>query len=151
MKPTSPFLARGSVLLFRLSGGYRRPVRLHPQVRLSFALVIYFILTISVEASCQTPTADPFGSEGRRIYKEQCIACHGPFGRGDGYVLFNPPVADLTSELIQKKLDTELFRSIHQGRPNTMMGSWRLALSDEEMLAVVQYVRQLGKNAGTAP
>jgi mono/diheme cytochrome c family protein len=79
------------------------------------------------------------------------MACHGPLGRGDGYVLFTPPVADLTSEHVQKKLDAEIFRSIHQGRPNTAMGSWRLALSEEEILAVAQYVRQLGKNAGTVP
>lgn len=30
-------------------------------------------------------------------------------------------------------------------------GSWRLALSDGEIMAVVQYVRQLGKTKGTAP
>lgn len=101
--------------------------------------------------ACQTLTTDPFVSEGQRIYKAQCIACHGPAGQGDGYVLFTPPVADLTSEHIQKKLDAEMFRSIHEGSPNTAMGSWRLALSDAEIMAVVQYVRQLGKIKGTAP
>ena len=38
---------------------------------------------------------------------ERCIACHGPRGRGDGYVLFTLPVADLTSELVQKKVGAE--------------------------------------------
>lgn len=112
-------------------------------------LAVSFMFMMSLEA-CQTPAVDPVASEGRRIYKEQCIVCHGPLGRGDGYVLFSPPVADLTSEGVQKKSDPELFKSIHQGRPNTAMGSWRLALSDEETWAVLQYVRQLGRSKGPA-
>ena len=75
------------------------------RVRLSLALTASFILTISFGVACQTLTPDPFVSGGQRIYKAQCIACHGPLGQGDGYVVFTPPVADLTSEHIQKKLD----------------------------------------------
>ena len=121
------------------------------RARLSLALTASFILTIFFGVACQTLTPDPFISGGQRIYKAQCIACHGPLGQGDGYVVFTPRVADLTSEHIQKKLDAEMFRSIHQGRPNTAMGSWRLELSDGDIMAVVQYVRQLGKTKGTAP
>jgi high-affinity iron transporter len=102
---------------------------------------------ISLGVACQTRTIEPFVAEGKRIYKERCVACHGPLGKGDGYVEFNPPVADLTSKRVQKRLDAELFRTIHQGRPNTAMGSWRLALSDEEILAVIQHVRTLGTSA----
>ncbi len=115
------------------------------------ALAVYLVLIVTFGAACRTQTAEPAVSEGRRIYKEQCVACHGPHGRGDGYVLFTPPVADLTSAEVQRKSDAELFRSIHQGRPNTMMGSWRLALSDQELWAVIQYMRHLGDNHGTAP
>ena len=79
----------------------------------------------------------PLSRKGKRIYKAKCITCHRPRGQGDGYVHFTPPVADLTSEHVQKRLDGELFRSIHQGRPNTGMGSWRLVLSDAELIAVV--------------
>jgi mono/diheme cytochrome c family protein len=96
--------------------------------------------------ACLTPTLDPFVAEGKRIYKARCLACHGPFGQGDGYVQFNPPVADLTSERIQKKLDAEMVRSIHQGRANTAIGSWRLVLSEGEILAVVQYERKLANS-----
>jgi cytochrome c553 len=117
------------------------------QLRLSLTRAVSFILMMSLGVACQTPPLDPFVAEGRQIYKARCIACHGALGQGDGYVLFNPPVADLTSEHVQKKLDAELFRTIHQGRPNTAMGSWRLALSEGEILAVVQYVRNLGRSA----
>lgn len=113
------------------------------QIRLFLRRAVSFILMISLGVACQTRTIDPFVAEGKHIYKERCVACHGPFGKGDGYVEFNPQVADLTSERVQKRLDAELFRTIHQGRPNTAMGSWRLALSDEEILAVIQHVRTL--------
>lgn len=101
---------------------------------------------MSLGMACQIPTLDPFVAEGKRIYKARCLACHGPFGQGDGYVQFTPPVANLTSERIQTKLDAGMVRSIHEGRPNTAMGSWRLALSEGDILAVVQYVRKLANS-----
>ena len=143
-------LSHGSTLLFRLLGS-GSPVQWHSHVRISFALAAGVMLLISLDAVHQTSAADSPPSEGRRIYKEQCIACHGPLGRGDGYVLFTPPVADLTSDHVQRKSDAEMFKSLHQGLPDTAMGSWRLALSDEEIWAVIQYVRQLGKSKGTSP
>ena len=103
---------------------------------------------IGVYAGCQTPTGEPGVDEGRRIYKDKCVACHGALGRGDGYVLFTPPVRDLTSEQVQRKWDLELLQSIHEGRPNTAMGTWGLALSEREMTAVLQYVRHLGERKG---
>ena len=85
-------------------------------------------------------------ANGKMIYGENCATCHGSTGRGDGYVRFNPPVADLTSPTIQRKLDGDLIKSIHAGRSNTAMGSWRLALSEEEIHDVVAYLRTLKKD-----
>jgi hypothetical protein len=42
---------------------------------------------------------------------------------------FTPPVADLTSLAVQGKLDARLFKSVHDGKPNTAMGAWRESLS----------------------
>lgn len=80
---------------------------------------------------------------GRTLYLKHCKVCHGPEGKGDGYTLFNPPVADLTSSKIQKKSDKELCESIHLGVSNTAMGMWRFVLSDEEIAHVLGYVRSL--------
>lgn len=52
---------------------------------------------------------------------------------GDGYVRFNPPVANLNSPAIQRELDGELIKTIHAGQSNTAMGSWQVALSEEEI------------------
>jgi mono/diheme cytochrome c family protein len=81
--------------------------------------------------------------EGRTLYLKHCKICHGPEGKGDGYMLFNPPVADLTSSKIQKKSDKELWASIHMGVSDTAMGMWRFVLSDEEIALVLGYVRSL--------
>jgi mono/diheme cytochrome c family protein len=113
-----------------------------------FALRACLMFSIAVYAGCRTPTAEQGVDEGRRIYQDQCMACHGALGRGDGYVLFTPPVGDLTSEEVQRKWDLELLQSIHDGRANTAMGTWSLALSEQEMTAVLQYVRHLGESKG---
>jgi len=46
---------------------------------------------------------------GRVIYSTICIRCHGVDGKGDGQMKFTPPVADLTSTVVQGKLDARLF------------------------------------------
>jgi mono/diheme cytochrome c family protein len=90
-------------------------------------------------------------SKGKSIYMELCMACHGLDGRGAGSVKLNPPPADLTSAGVQEKLDAGLFKSIHDGRKNTAMGTWKYALSDDEIRDVIMYVRTLGGGASSLP
>jgi len=90
-------------------------------------------------------------SKGKSIYMELCIACHGLDGRGAGSVNLNPPPADLTSAGVQEKLDAGLFKSIHDGRKNTAMGTWKYALSDDEIRDVIMYIRTLGGGASSLP
>lgn len=80
---------------------------------------------------------------GRVIYSTICIRCHGADGKGGGAMKFAPPVADLTSPAIQGKLDARLFKSVHDGKPNTAMGAWRESLSDDEIWDALAYVRTL--------
>jgi len=81
---------------------------------------------------------------GKRIYSELCKACHGLDGKGAGVMKFTPPAADLTSLEVQAKLDSGLYKSIHEGRANTAMGAWKYALSDQEVRDVISYVRTFG-------
>lgn len=80
---------------------------------------------------------------GRVIFSTICVRCHGIDGKGQGQMKFTPPVADLTSPAIQGKLDARLFKSVHDGKPNTAMGAWREALSDDEIWDALAYVRTL--------
>ena len=83
-------------------------------------------------------------AEGKRIYLEVCKSCHGLDGKGPGMMKFTPPAADLTSREVQSKLDSGLYNSIHEGRANTAMGAWKHALSDDEIRAVISYIRTFG-------
>ena len=81
---------------------------------------------------------------GREIYVNTCIRCHGIDGKGTLGMKLVPPPADLTSPVVQTRLDGSLFRRIHEGKPNTAMGAWKYTLSDEEIWDVLAYVRILG-------
>lgn len=88
---------------------------------------------------------------GREIYVNTCIRCHGIDGKGALGIKLVPPPADLTSLTVQSRLDGTLFRRIHGGKPNTAMGAWKHALSDEEIGDVLAYVRTFGVESGGQP
>jgi mono/diheme cytochrome c family protein len=88
---------------------------------------------------------------GREIYVNTCIRCHGIDGRGAMGIKFVPAPADLTSPVVQNRLDGTLFKRIHEGKPNTAMGAWKYALSDEEIWDVLAYVRTLGVGSDARP
>lgn len=100
-------------------------------------------LTVSAESG------DPVS--GREIYVNTCIRCHGIDGKGTLGIKLVPPPADLTSRAVQSRLDGTLFRRIHGGKPNTAMGAWKHALSDEEIWDVLAYVRTFGVESGGQP
>ncbi len=77
---------------------------------------------------------------GKRLYEKYCLACHGPLGRGDGTVQFDPPVADLTSSEVLSKPNSRLLESIHKGRPNTAMDTWKGVMSEEATRDVLAYI-----------
>jgi len=88
---------------------------------------------------------------GREIYVNTCIRCHGIDGTGAQSVRLVPAPADLSSLAVQNRLDGTLFKRIHDGKPNTAMGAWKHALSDEEIWDVLAYVRTLGVGSDARP
>ena len=94
----------------------------------------------SVAPSTSFAAAERNLTRGKQLYEKYCLACHGPQGKGDGAVQFEPPVADLTSSDVLEKPDSRLLKSIHVGRPNTAMDAWKSKLSDEAIRDVLAYV-----------
>ena len=110
----------------------------------------FFRLFICLAVSLFAITPDALAAErnsekGKTLYVKHCEVCHGPSGKGDGYLFFDPPVANLTAPEIQKKSDDELWQSVHEGVSNTAMGTWKFVLSDAEISRVLAYVRSLGQ------
>lgn len=110
---------------------------------------IVSVALISMAGPCAIgaqPEADSRSDDdvrGKMIFTSHCAGCHGPEGKGDGYMMLGPDPANLTSPSTTRKSDARLLLTIHEGKPN--MPSWKLLLSDEESRAVLAYIRTLTK------
>jgi mono/diheme cytochrome c family protein len=93
-----------------------------------------------VASPASLAAADRNLKRGKQVYEKYCLACHGPQGKGDGAMQFDPPVADLTASDVLVKPDSRLLKSVHEGRPNTAMDAWKSKLSDEAIRDVLAYV-----------
>jgi mono/diheme cytochrome c family protein len=91
------------------------------------------------------PTSDASVAAGLAIYGQQCLACHGPTGGGDG-----PKSADLTTKprnlreaKIQEQTDGAIFWKLSTGK--TPMPVFEKLLPDEnDRWNVINYVRTFG-------
>ena len=128
-------------------------------MRLLFSLMIaalaafsYFRVTDSAED--KPPSATPqLVSLGKQIYAQQCAACHGVNGRGDGeaaYLLYPKPrdfVAAryrLVSTWDRVPTDRDLFDTISRGMPGSAMPSWE-HLAAEQRWGLVYYIKSLAE------
>jgi len=103
-------------------------------------------LLFGTAAQGQAEPKDKSGdvARGKPLFVKYCTGCHGPQGGGDGYkFLRGPDPADLASPSTRKKSDAELFKTIHDGKPN--MPPWKFRLSENESRDVLAYVRALAK------
>ncbi len=82
---------------------------------------------------------------GRMMYEEHCFRCHGLRGHGDGpeadRLIVKP--ADFHSARLRAKTDFELWMSAAYGVAYTPMHGWLSRLTEEELLEVLHYVREL--------
>ena len=87
------------------------------------------------------PTANPFAGQpdaakqGRQIFLQTgCYNCHGLEAKGGG----------IAPDLTVSKLDPQqMFRTILDGRPGTLMPSWGKELDSDEIWKVITYLRSL--------
>lgn len=83
-------------------------------------------------------------AEGKKLYNQLCVVCHGNKGKGDGLAGMNlkPRPANLTSSKVQSQSDGAIFWKITEGKPP--MASYKQALTDQQRWQLVNYIRQLG-------
>lgn len=79
---------------------------------------------------------------GKKSVETNCVACHGPAGKGDGpaAAALTPKPANWTSDKVKKETDGELFWKISNGRGP--MPPWK-HLPDKERWQIVNYIRSL--------
>jgi len=93
-------------------------------------------------------------AEGAALFPQNCGACHGADGRGDGPAAKGLPVppANLTAAHLWMHADGELFWWLAQGIPapdgRPAMPGFAATLSDEQRWDLIDYIR--AHNAGTS-
>ncbi len=99
------------------------------------------------------PGGQPTAAQGEGLYKQDCAPCHGPEGKGNGPAAAGLPVkpADHTNAAVMSKIsDAELFKAIKEGGQavgkSPAMPPWGGSLKDEQIRALVLYVRSLAKH-----
>lgn len=105
------------------------------------AIIVSSQLVMAAPNETDQPNVDQV--KGRKLFAKHCAGCHGPEGKGDGYLLLGPDPANLTRPATKNKPDALLLQTIHEGKPN--MPSWKGRLSEAESRAVLAYIRTLKK------
>lgn len=83
--------------------------------------------------------------EGKKLYTNMCVVCHGNKGRGDGIagMTLKPRPTNLTQAFVQDQVDGEIFWKITEGR--APMASYKELLTEEQRWQLVNYIRVLKK------
>jgi len=92
-------------------------------------------------------------SDGVRLYKKHCAACHGDKGSGAQWTQYslNPAPRDFTAAAARKELSRErMINSVTHGRPGTAMMSFSKRLSDKQIATIVDYIRDSFMRLDTA-
>ena len=86
------------------------------------------------------------------IYHDYCSVCHGEQGDGRSRAIdsMRPPPRDFTSSQAAVGLDRErMISAVRDGRPGTAMAAWSSQLSEAQITALVDYIRQRFMGATT--
>jgi mono/diheme cytochrome c family protein len=108
----------------------------------------------------RVPATEETVARGKQVYEANCIQCHGPEGKGEGYgaPFLVPAPRDFTSGQFkfrttasgQLPTDDDLFRTISRGANGTGMPPWQYLLSAEDRWALVDYVKTFEPRFATA-
>lgn len=105
------------------------------------AIIVGSQLGMAASKETDQPKIDQI--KGGKIFSKHCAGCHGPEGKGDGYLLLGADPSNLARPSTNNKSDALLLQTIHEGKPN--MPSWKGRFSEDESRAVLAYIRALKK------
>jgi mono/diheme cytochrome c family protein len=83
--------------------------------------------------------------EGKELYVERCLTCHGCAGNGLGSYAGTLTVtpADFKQEPFRSMPDDQWFWHVSEGIQGTVMPTWKASLSEDERWRVIRYIQQI--------
>ena len=103
---------------------------------------ILIIAALLTAAALALPAAAPASApDGAKLYKDNCIGCHGPDGSGQTPMGKAQKAGDLRSPAVQDQTDAQLNATVTKGKGK--MQPFGKKLSPEEIAAVISYIRTL--------
>lgn len=83
--------------------------------------------------------------EGKKIYTQVCVICHGLQGKGNGGagVALNPKPANFLAITVMNETDGAIFWKLTEGKPP--MASYKDMLKENQRWQLVNYIRKLEK------
>ncbi|VXB79740.1 Cytochrome c class I [Flavobacterium sp. 9R] len=84
-------------------------------------------------------------AEGKRIYEQMCVLCHGIKGKGNGEagLTLDKKPANFLAFKVKKESDGVIFWKITNGKPP--MASYEELLTEDQRWELVNYIRELEK------
>jgi mono/diheme cytochrome c family protein len=92
------------------------------------------------------PTWEAAGlQEGKELYVQRCLTCHGCAGNGLGSYAGTMTVtpANFKQEPFRDMPDDQWFWHVSEGIQGTLMPTWKESLTEEERWKVIRYVQQV--------
>ena len=83
---------------------------------------------------------------GREIFRQTCVACHGPRGEGNGVLakILEVKMINFRTKALAEVTDATIIRAITSGQ-GELMPSWSGTLSSEEIKDAAAFIRSLYK------
>jgi mono/diheme cytochrome c family protein len=108
------------------------------------ALVAAPLVTVLVAVALVVPPSAA-AADAATVYKKKCAPCHGKEGEPNK-VFAKQGVRSFKDADWQKATeDAAVEKSIREGKKGTMMASFDKQLTDEEVAALVTFIRDLGE------
>jgi len=111
-------------------------------ITIAFISVFFVVFTFAIFATNSMAAGD--AAKGEKIFKANCVVCHGDKGDGKGPAAagMTPPPRNFTSATEMKGIDdARLHKSIVEGRPGTPMVGFGKTLKPADIDDVIAYVK----------
>jgi len=120
---------------------------------LSFLAVALIAVPATVFAAVPDGVKKDLLEKGKKVYFKRCVWCHGIEGGGDGPSadrLFTRPRNFLqgtfkirTTDSGELPMEADLIKTVKNGLPGSAMPAWGEFLAEDEIIAVVNFVKTL--------